>query len=75
MKHPVEKRGMLIRINLLLVILSYFISPADVILMVDHLLIPIIKGLGFFYMVRSHYNSNLEIAFVTPPAGWTLSIV
>ena len=70
MKHPVEKRGILLRINLLLVILLYFISPADVILMVDHLLIPIIKGLGFvptwFAVIKT---ANLEIALATPPAG------
>ena len=69
-KHPVGKRGILIRINLLLVILSYFISPADVIFMVNHLLIPIIKGLGFvptwFAVI---ITANLEIGLATPPAG------
>jgi TRAP-type C4-dicarboxylate transport system permease large subunit len=56
--------------GVLLVTLSYFFSPADVILIVAHLLIPIIKGLGFvppwFAVIRT---ANLEIGFATPPAG------
>jgi len=70
LKHPVGKRGILILIYVLLVILAHFIPPAAVILMVAPLLIPEITGLGFdpiwFAVIMT---ANLEIGLVTPPAG------
>ena len=76
MKHPVGKRGILIRIYVLLVILAHFIPPAAVILMVAPLLILVIKGLGFdpiwFAVIMT---VNLEIGLVTPPVGLNLYIV
>ncbi len=63
-------------INILLLILGCFIPPAAVILMVAHLLLPIIKGLGFdpiwFAVIMT---VNLEIGLVTPPVGLNLYIV
>jgi len=69
-KHPVGKRGILIRIHVLLVILAHFIPLAAVILMIVPLLIPVITGLRFdpiwFAVIMT---ANLEIGLVTPPAG------
>lgn len=76
LKLPLGKWGVVILINILLLILGFFIPPAAVILMVAPLLIPIIKGLGFdpiwFAVIMT---VNLEIGLVTPPVGLNLYIV
>jgi len=76
LKLPIGKWGVIILINILLLILGFFIPPAAVILMVAPLLIPIIKGLGFdpiwFAVIMT---VNLEIGLVTPPVGLNLYIV
>jgi C4-dicarboxylate transporter DctM subunit len=76
LKLPLGKWGVMILINILLLILGFFIPPAAVILMVAPLLIPIIKGLGFdpiwFAVIMT---VNLEIGLVTPPVGLNLYIV
>jgi TRAP-type C4-dicarboxylate transport system permease large subunit len=63
-------------INILLLVLGFFIPPAAVILMVAPLLMPIINGLGFdpiwFAVIMT---VNLEIGLVTPPVGLNLYIV
>jgi len=76
LKLPLGKWGVMVLINILLLILGFFIPPAAVILMVAPLLIPIIKGLGFdpiwFAVIMT---VNLEIGLVTPPVGLNLYIV
>ncbi|MCF8061017.1 MAG: TRAP transporter large permease [Deltaproteobacteria bacterium] len=73
---PLGKWGILVLINILLLILGFFIPPAAVILMVAPLLLPIIQGLGFdpiwFAVVMT---INLEVGLVTPPVGLNLYIV
>lgn len=73
---PLGKWGIIIVINILLLILGFFIPPAAVILMVGPLLLPVIKGLGFdsvwFAVIMT---VNLEIGLVTPPVGLNLYIV
>ncbi|MBW1713344.1 MAG: TRAP transporter large permease [Deltaproteobacteria bacterium] len=73
---PLGKWGIVIVINILLLILGFFIPPAAVILMVGPLLLPVIKGLGFdpvwFAVIMT---VNLEIGLVTPPVGLNLYIV
>ncbi len=73
---PVGKWGIIVLINLLLLVLGFFIPPAAVILMVAPMLLPVIKGLGFdpvwFAVIMT---VNLEIGLVTPPVGLNLYIV
>lgn len=73
---PLGKWGIIVLINILLLILGFFIPPAAVILMVAPLLLPIIRGLGFdpiwFAVIMT---VNLEIGLVTPPVGLNLYIV
>jgi tripartite ATP-independent transporter DctM subunit len=73
---PLGKWGIVLFINLLLLMLGFFIPPAAVILMVAPMLIPVIQGLGFdsvwFAVVMT---VNLEIGLVTPPVGLNLYIV
>jgi len=73
---PIGKWGVVILINILLLMLGFFIPPAAVILMVAPLLVPIIEGLGFdpiwFAVIMT---VNLEIGLVTPPVGLNLYIV
>ena len=73
---PLGKWGIIIVINILLLILGFFIPPAAVILMVGPLLLPVITGLGFdpvwFAVIMT---VNLEIGLVTPPVGLNLYIV
>ncbi len=73
---PLGKWGIIILINVLLLILGFFIPPAAVILMVAPLLLPVISGLGFdpvwFAVIMT---VNLEIGLVTPPVGLNLYIV
>ena len=73
---PLGKWGIVIVINILLLILGFFIPPAAVILMVGPLLLPVITGLGFdpvwFAVIMT---VNLEIGLVTPPVGLNLYIV
>ena len=75
LKIPLGKWGIIFLINILLLILGFFIPPAAVILMVAPLLLPIIKGLGFdpiwFAVIMT---VNLEIGLVTPPVGLNLYI-
>ena len=76
LKLPMGKWGIMVLINILLLILGFFIPPAAVILMVAPLLLPIIQGLGFdpiwFAVIMT---VNLEIGLVTPPVGLNLYIV
>ncbi len=76
LKLPMGKWGIIVLINILLLILGFFIPPAAVILMVAPLLLPIIQGLGFdpiwFAVIMT---VNLEIGLVTPPVGLNLYIV
>jgi C4-dicarboxylate transporter, DctM subunit len=76
LKIPIGKWGIIVLINILLLILGFFIPPAAVILMVAPLLLPIIQGLGFdpiwFAVIMT---VNLEIGLVTPPVGLNLYIV
>jgi tripartite ATP-independent transporter DctM subunit len=76
LKIPIGKWGIVVLINILLLILGFFIPPAAVILMVAPLLLPIIKGLGFdpiwFAVIMT---VNLEVGLVTPPVGLNLYIV
>lgn len=76
LKLPLGKWGIIVLINILLLILGFFIPPAAVILMVAPLLLPIIQGLGFdpiwFAVIMT---VNLEIGLVTPPVGLNLYIV
>jgi tripartite ATP-independent transporter DctM subunit len=76
LKLPLGKWGIIFLINILLLILGFFIPPAAVILMVAPLLLPIIQGLGFdpiwFAVIMT---VNLEIGLVTPPVGLNLYIV
>ncbi len=73
---PLGKWGILFLINILLLILGFFIPPAAVILMVAPMLLPVITGLGFdpvwFAVIMT---VNLEIGLVTPPVGLNLYIV
>jgi len=73
---PLGKWGIILLINILLLILGFFIPPAAVILMVGPLLLPVIEGLGFdpvwFAVIMT---VNLEIGLVTPPVGLNLYIV
>jgi len=73
---PLGKWGILFLINVLLLILGFFIPPAAVILMVAPMLLPVITGLGFdpvwFAVIMT---VNLEIGLVTPPVGLNLYIV
>lgn len=73
---PFGKWGIIILINMLLLVLGFFIPPAAVILMVAPLLLPIVQGLGFdpiwFAVIMT---VNLEIGLVTPPVGLNLYIV
>ncbi len=73
---PIGKWGIILLINVLLLVLGFFIPPAAVILMVAPLLVPIIQGLGFdpiwFAVIMT---VNLEIGLVTPPVGLNLYIV
>ena len=76
LKLPLGKWGIILLINILLLVLGFFIPPAAVILMVAPLLLPIIQGLGFdpiwFAVIMT---VNLEIGLVTPPVGLNLYIV
>ncbi|MBW2709675.1 MAG: TRAP transporter large permease, partial [Deltaproteobacteria bacterium] len=76
LKLPLDKWGIIVVINILLLILGCFIPPAAVILMVAPLLLPIIRGLGFdpiwFAVIMT---VNLEIGLVTPPVGLNLYVV
>ena len=76
LKLPLGKWGIIFLINILLLILGFFIPPAAVILMVAPLLLPIVQGLGFdpiwFAVIMT---VNLEIGLVTPPVGLNLYIV
>jgi C4-dicarboxylate transporter DctM subunit len=73
---PLGKWGIVVFINLLLLVLGFFIPPAAVILMVAPMLIPVITGLGFdpvwFAVIMT---VNLEIGLVTPPVGLNLYVV
>ncbi len=73
---PLGKWGIILFINILLLILGFFIPPAAVILMVAPMLLPVITGLGFdpvwFAVIMT---VNLEIGLVTPPVGLNLYIV
>jgi C4-dicarboxylate transporter DctM subunit len=73
---PFGKWGVIFLINILLLVLGFFIPPAAVILMVAPMLLPVIRGLGFdpvwFAVVMT---VNLEIGLVTPPVGLNLYIV
>ncbi len=73
---PLGKWGIFFLINVLLIVLGFFIPPAAVILMVAPMLLPVITGLGFdpvwFAVIMT---VNLEIGLVTPPVGLNLYIV
>ncbi len=73
---PVGKWGIMILINLLLLVLGFFIPPAAVILMVAPMLLPVIKGLGFDPVWFSVIMTvNLEVGLVTPPVGLNLYVI
>jgi len=76
LKVPLGRWGIIVLINILLLILGFFIPPAAVILMVAPLLMPVIQGLNFdpvwFAVIMT---VNLEIGLVTPPVGLNLYIV
>jgi len=73
---PFGKWGIIIMVNILLLVLGFFIPPAAVIVMVAPLLLPVITGLGFdpvwFAVIMT---VNLEIGLVTPPVGLNLYVV
>ncbi|MCB2169040.1 MAG: TRAP transporter large permease [Deltaproteobacteria bacterium] len=73
---PFGKWGIIFTINILLLVLGFFIPPAAVIVMVAPLLLPVITGLGFdpvwFAVIMT---VNLEIGLVTPPVGLNLYVV
>ncbi|WP_461395600.1 TRAP transporter large permease [Deferrisoma sp.] len=73
---PLGKWGIFVLINVLLLILGFFIPPAAVILMVAPMLLPVVEGLGWdpvwFAVIMT---VNLEIGLVTPPVGLNLYIV
>lgn len=57
-------------INILLLILGYFIPPANVILMAALLLLPINQGLGFYLIWFAVIMTvNLEIGLAPLPWG------
>lgn len=73
---PVGKWGIMVLINVLLLILGFFIPPAAVILMVAPMLLPVIKGLGFDPVWFSVIMTvNLEVGLVTPPVGLNLYVI
>ncbi|MCF8078709.1 MAG: TRAP transporter large permease [Desulfobacterales bacterium] len=73
---PFGKWGIIFMVNILLLVLGFFIPPAAVIVMVAPLLLPVITGLGFdpvwFAVIMT---VNLEIGLVTPPVGLNLYVV
>ncbi|GAB4275992.1 MAG: TRAP transporter large permease [Deferrisomatales bacterium] len=73
---PLGKWGIFFFINVLLLVLGFFIPPAAVILMVAPMLLPVVTGLGWdpvwFAVIMT---VNLEIGLVTPPVGLNLYIV
>jgi C4-dicarboxylate transporter, DctM subunit len=73
---PVGKWGIMFLINILLLVLGFFIPPAAVILMVAPMLLPVIKGLGFDPVWFSVIMTvNLEVGLVTPPVGLNLYVI
>ncbi|MBI9086149.1 MAG: TRAP transporter large permease [Desulfobacterales bacterium] len=73
---PFGKWGIIFMVNILLLVLGFFIPPAAVLVMVAPLLLPVITGLGFssvwFAVIAT---INLEIGLVTPPVGLNLYVV
>ena len=73
---PFGKWGIIFMVNILLLVLGFFIPPAAVLVMVAPLLLPVITGLGFssvwFAVIAT---VNLEIGLVTPPVGLNLYVV
>jgi C4-dicarboxylate transporter, DctM subunit len=73
---PFGKWGIIAMINVLLLVLGFFIPPAAVLVMVAPLLLPVVTGLGFspvwFAVIAT---VNLEIGLVTPPVGLNLYVV
>lgn len=73
---PVGTWGIILFINLLLLVLGFFIPPAAVVLMVAPMLLPVIKGLGFDPVWFSVIMTvNLEVGLITPPVGLNLYVV
>ncbi len=73
---PLGKWGIVLFINLLLLVLGFFIPPAAVVLMVAPMLLPVIKGLGFDSVWFSVIMTvNLEVGLITPPVGLNLYVV
>lgn len=73
---PFGKWGIIFMINILLLVLGFFIPPAAVLVMVAPMLLPVVTGLGFdpvwFAVIAT---VNLEIGLVTPPVGVNLYVV